>query len=62
MTDLTRLLLHPGGQVLEVAADCLLDHLSIARPVNDDRAGILELTERKERKPARELDGHLRGR
>lgn len=37
----------PGGQVLEVAADCLLDHLSIARPVDDDRAGILEPTERK---------------
>jgi hypothetical protein len=42
-------------RVPEVTADCLLDHLSIARPVDDDRAGILELTERKERKPAREL-------
>jgi hypothetical protein len=41
MTNLTRLPLHPVGQVLEVATDCLLDHPRIARPVHDDRAGIL---------------------
>jgi len=48
--------------VLEVTADCLLDQLSIARPVHDDRAGILELTERKERKPARSKMHRLSGK
>lgn len=38
-----RLLLYPGSQMPDATTDCPLDQPSIARPVHDDRAGIVEL-------------------